>query len=198
MTGRVPRHRGPQLPESERSDLRSTSHGLGPQANWVVNDNLVFSFSWIHDLTRTTACRRTTFTSIRSTEATGTTVRCRTSPAVVIGGSLWERKWALAATMLTMGLIMPTASRAGGLFLTEFGTEDEALAGAGWAARAQDASTLFKNPAGMSRLRRQPLPGRTPSPLFRRQFRSHGRHIRRRGRRQPGRRGSRSERLLCA
>jgi long-chain fatty acid transport protein len=27
-----------------------------------------------------------------------------------------------------------------------------ALAGAGWAARAQDASTLFKNPAGMSRL----------------------------------------------
>ena len=38
------------------------------------------------------------------------------------------------------------------LFLTEFGTEDVALAGAGWAARAQDASTLFKNPAGMSRL----------------------------------------------
>jgi hypothetical protein len=32
------------------SDLRSTSHGLGPQANWVVNDNLIFSFSWIHDL----------------------------------------------------------------------------------------------------------------------------------------------------
>jgi long-chain fatty acid transport protein len=36
--------------------------------------------------------------------------------------------------------------------LGEFGTEDVALAGAGRAARAQDASTLFKNPAGMSRL----------------------------------------------
>lgn len=61
-------------------------------------------------------------------------------------------KWALAATILTMRLTMPNASHAGGLFLTEFGTEDVALAGAGWAARAQDASTLFKNPAGMSRL----------------------------------------------
>jgi long-chain fatty acid transport protein len=61
-------------------------------------------------------------------------------------------KWALIATILTVTLIMPNASHAGGLFLTEFGTEDVALAGAGWAARAQDASTLFKNPAGMSRL----------------------------------------------
>ena len=32
------------------SALRSESHGLGPQVNWVVNDNLSFSFSWIHDL----------------------------------------------------------------------------------------------------------------------------------------------------
>jgi len=32
------------------SDLRSTSWGLGPQANWVVTDNLIFSFNWIHDL----------------------------------------------------------------------------------------------------------------------------------------------------
>lgn len=32
------------------SVLRSTSYGLGPQVNWVVNDNLTFSFSWIHDL----------------------------------------------------------------------------------------------------------------------------------------------------
>ena len=32
------------------SVLRSKSHGLGPQVNWVVNDNLTFSFSWIHDL----------------------------------------------------------------------------------------------------------------------------------------------------
>jgi long-chain fatty acid transport protein len=46
----------------------------------------------------------------------------------------------------------PSSVGAGGLFLTEFGTEDVGLAGAGWAARAQDASTLFKNPAGMSLL----------------------------------------------
>ena len=50
---------------------------------------------------------------------------------------------------LVVGLLAPSVSNAGGLFLTEFGTEDVALAGAGWAARAQDASTLFKNPAGM-------------------------------------------------
>jgi long-chain fatty acid transport protein len=61
-------------------------------------------------------------------------------------------RWSVAAAILTVGLMMPNVSRAGGLFLTEFGTEDVALAGAGWAARAQDASTLFKNPAGMSRL----------------------------------------------
>lgn len=34
----------------------------------------------------------------------------------------------------------------------EIGTEDTALAGAGQAARARDASTLFTNPAGMTRL----------------------------------------------
>ena len=57
----------------------------------------------------------------------------------------------LSRTMMIVA--MPGASWAGGLFLTEFGTEDVALAGAGWAARAQDASTfLFKNPAGMSLL----------------------------------------------
>ena len=41
---------------------------------------------------------------------------------------------------------------AGGLFLSEIGTNDVGLAGVGWAARAQDASTLFRNPAGMSLL----------------------------------------------
>ena len=51
-----------------------------------------------------------------------------------------------------MSFALTTVSEAGGLFLTEFGTEDVALASAGWAARAQDASTLYKNPAGMSRL----------------------------------------------
>lgn len=54
-------------------------------------------------------------------------------------------------SMITVA-VLPAEVEAGGLFFTEFGTEDVALAGAGWAARAQDASTLFKNPAGMSRL----------------------------------------------
>ena len=57
-----------------------------------------------------------------------------------------------AMATIVMILALTEVSEAGGLFLTEFGTEDVALAGAGWAARAQDASTLFKNPAGMSRL----------------------------------------------
>ena len=62
------------------------------------------------------------------------------------------RKLTLAMATVVVILALTEASEAGGLFLTEFGTEDVALAGAGWAARAQDASTLFKNPAGMSRL----------------------------------------------
>ncbi|HSL04433.1 MAG TPA: outer membrane protein transport protein, partial [Nitrospiraceae bacterium] len=62
------------------------------------------------------------------------------------------RKLTLAMAMVVVSLALTEASEAGGLFLTEFGTEDVALASAGWAARAQDASTLFKNPAGMSRL----------------------------------------------
>jgi len=41
---------------------------------------------------------------------------------------------------------------AGGLFLYEFGTAEPGLAAAGYAARAQDASTAFTNPAGMTRL----------------------------------------------
>ena len=41
---------------------------------------------------------------------------------------------------------------AGGLYLYEIGTEDLGLASAGTAARAQDASTVATNPAGMTRL----------------------------------------------
>jgi long-chain fatty acid transport protein len=62
------------------------------------------------------------------------------------------RKLTLAMATIVVILALTEASEAGGLFLTEIGTEDVALAGAGWAARAQDASTLFKNPAGMSLL----------------------------------------------
>lgn len=40
----------------------------------------------------------------------------------------------------------------GGLYLYEIGTEDLGLAGSGSAARAQDASAIVGNPAGMTRL----------------------------------------------
>ncbi|MGB5056240.1 MAG: outer membrane protein transport protein, partial [Nitrospirales bacterium] len=56
----------------------------------------------------------------------------------------------IPSLLLVGTLLMPALAQAGGLFLTEIGTPDVGLAGAGWAARAQDASTLFKNPAGMS------------------------------------------------
>jgi len=36
--------------------------------------------------------------------------------------------------------------------LDELGTPDVGRASAGWAARADDAATVFTNPAGMSRL----------------------------------------------
>jgi len=66
--------------------------------------------------------------------------------------SLWQTVWLVSAGLFVLALAAPRAADAGGAFLSEFGTEDVALAGAGWAARAQDASTLFKNPAGMSLL----------------------------------------------
>jgi long-chain fatty acid transport protein len=46
---------------------------------------------------------------------------------------------------------------AGGVYLYEIGTPDVGLAAAGYAARAQDPSTVFTNPAGMTRLERSEL-----------------------------------------
>ena len=48
--------------------------------------------------------------------------------------------------------LMTSTAQAGGIILYEIATPDVGLASAGYAARADDASTLFKNPAGMSRL----------------------------------------------
>ncbi len=53
---------------------------------------------------------------------------------------------------LACGAVVTPAAMAGGLELYEIGTPDVGLASAGYAARAADASTVFKNPAGMSRL----------------------------------------------
>ncbi len=48
---------------------------------------------------------------------------------------------------------------AGGLGIYEMGTPDVGLAAAGYAARAQDATTVFTNPAGMSSLEKSQVMG---------------------------------------
>jgi long-chain fatty acid transport protein len=57
-----------------------------------------------------------------------------------------------------LGLLLTLSSaQAGGLYLYEVGSPDVGLAAAGYAARAQDASTAYTNPAGMTRLERPTL-----------------------------------------
>lgn len=56
------------------------------------------------------------------------------------------------SSLIYLGLFLSQASHASALYFYEIGTEDTALAGAGQAARAQDASTIVTNPAGMTRL----------------------------------------------
>ncbi len=62
----------------------------------------------------------------------------------------------IAGFFMAVGLGAPPVW-AGGIASYEMGTPDVGLAAAGWAARAQDASTLFKNPAGMSLLNKSEL-----------------------------------------
>ena len=60
----------------------------------------------------------------------------------------------ISLIVLLLVLVMtPAQSWGGGLFLSEVSNADVGLASAGWAARAQDASTLFTNPAGMTRIK---------------------------------------------
>ncbi|MRS15476.1 fatty acid transporter [Enterobacteriaceae bacterium RIT691] len=54
--------------------------------------------------------------------------------------------------LVCSGLLFSSLANASALYFYEIGTEDTALAGAGQAARAQDASTISSNPAGMTRL----------------------------------------------
>jgi long-chain fatty acid transport protein len=61
------------------------------------------------------------------------------------------------AIFALIGLIFSTPAWAGGLALYELGTPDVGTAAAGWSARAQDASTAFTNPAGMTRLERSQM-----------------------------------------
>jgi long-chain fatty acid transport protein len=61
-------------------------------------------------------------------------------------------RFAVAAIALCAGALAAAPARAGGLIAYEIGTADLGLASAGYNARAQDASTVFTNPAGMTRL----------------------------------------------
>jgi long-chain fatty acid transport protein len=58
----------------------------------------------------------------------------------------------LPAAALALGALGAGSAAAGGLTLYEVGTADVGLASAGYNARAQDASTVLTNPAGMTRL----------------------------------------------
>jgi long-chain fatty acid transport protein len=58
----------------------------------------------------------------------------------------------LACALAAAGWLAAAPAGAGGLILYEVGTADVGLASAGYTARAQDASTVFTNPAGMTRL----------------------------------------------
>ena len=70
-----------------------------------------------------------------------------------------KAKLSLAGCVLVGAVIAPQFAQAGGIELYEIATPDVGLASAGYAARAQDASTLFKNPAGMSLLQGSQLQG---------------------------------------
>lgn len=61
------------------------------------------------------------------------------------------RRMAVTAVLLSTSLLT-TEARAGGLWLYEQASPDLATAGAGAASRAEDASTAFANPAGMTQL----------------------------------------------
>jgi long-chain fatty acid transport protein len=58
----------------------------------------------------------------------------------------------VTALAVAVAVLLAGSAEAGGLLLYEFGTAEPGLAAAGYAARAQDASTAFTNPAGMTRL----------------------------------------------
>jgi long-chain fatty acid transport protein len=69
-----------------------------------------------------------------------------------------DRLWKGFLGALILALLV-TPAEAGGLWLYEMGTPDLGTASAGRAALAQDASTAFCNPAGMTRLDRSQLLG---------------------------------------
>ncbi|MEN6319875.1 MAG: OmpP1/FadL family transporter [Syntrophaceae bacterium] len=64
-----------------------------------------------------------------------------------------KKLWTSVLCFLVMAVVFVCGPAwAGGIMLYQFGSPDVGYASAGYAARAQDASTVFTNPAGMSRL----------------------------------------------
>ncbi len=63
-----------------------------------------------------------------------------------------KRTAMLTATTAIITLILASTALAGGLRLYEITATEISLASAGWAARAEDPSTLYTNPAGLIRL----------------------------------------------
>jgi long-chain fatty acid transport protein len=71
------------------------------------------------------------------------------------------RGWSIKISLpVIFGILLVSGwANAGGIMLYDFGSPDVGLASAGYAARAQDASTVFTNPAGMSRLEKSQVLG---------------------------------------
>lgn len=67
---------------------------------------------------------------------------------------IWGRNviFVLSALIFELFILSAIPAMAGGLIAYEIGTADVGLASAGYNVRAQDASTVFTNPAGMTRL----------------------------------------------
>jgi long-chain fatty acid transport protein len=71
---------------------------------------------------------------------------------IATGLRLPSRRGTRVLIALCAGALVAGKAVAGGIIAYEFGTADVGLASAGYNARAQDASTVFTNPAGMTRL----------------------------------------------
>jgi len=72
---------------------------------------------------------------------------------IVKGGLMtFSHAWRLHVLILLLTFTLVNGAGAGGLYLYEVGSPDVGMAGAGYAARADDAATVFTNPAGMTRI----------------------------------------------
>jgi long-chain fatty acid transport protein len=75
-----------------------------------------------------------------------------------VGGLASVNLWCVLVAICAFGIAGTTGQAfAGGLYLNEFGTPSQGVAGAGAEAVASDASTAFHNPAGMTRLNRSQI-----------------------------------------